>query len=289
MESARYKAFLAAVETGSFSRAAEQLNYTPSGVSQLVTALENELNVTLLHRTKKGVSLTNDGKHFVPVVRSLVGEENRLYELASQVNGLLIGSISIATYSSVAVYWLPKIIRRFRETYPQIQFKFHEGTWQELSRQLDDRRADLAFFSHRDPMPYDWIPLAEIPLLAILPRSHPLAGAGVFPIQQYRRETLIIPDLKQVSDIYDFLNRHQLTPDESVLTADDLSAMALIEQGMGVGILNALIASSETFDVARLPLDPPESITLGMAALSFRHASPAVQKFVECVKEMGDL
>ncbi len=127
MESARYKAFLAAVETGSFSRAAEQLNYTPSGVSQLVTALENELNVTLLHRTKKGVSLTNDGKHFVPVVRSLVGEENRLYELASQVNGLLIGSISIATYSSVAVYWLPKIIRRFRETYPQIQFKFHEA------------------------------------------------------------------------------------------------------------------------------------------------------------------
>ena len=175
-------------------------NYTPSGVSQLVTALETELNVTLLHRTKKGVSLTNDGKHFVPVVRSLVGEENRLYELASQVNGLLIGSISIATYSSVAVDWLPKIIRRFRETYPQIQFKFHEGTWQELSRQLDDRRADLAFFSHRDPMPYDWIPLAEIPLLAILPRSHPLAGAGVFPIQQYRRETLIIPDLKQVSD-----------------------------------------------------------------------------------------
>ena len=62
MESARYKAFLAAVETGSFSRAAEQLNYTPSGVSQLVTALENELNVTLLHRTKSWKDKTKYSK-----------------------------------------------------------------------------------------------------------------------------------------------------------------------------------------------------------------------------------
>ena len=179
MESARCKAFVTAAETGSFSKAGEVLGYTPSGVSQLVTSLERELGLPLLGRNRKGVTLTENGRRLLPAVREFLQQENRIYQLAGEMSGLLVGSVTIATYSSVAVYWLPKIIRRFRETYPQIQFKFHEGTWQELSRQLDDRRADLAFFSHRDPMPYDWIPLAEIPLLAILPRSHPLAGAGV--------------------------------------------------------------------------------------------------------------
>ena len=55
MESARCKAFMYAADTGSFTKAAERLNYTPSGVSQLVGALENETGLTLLRRTRKGV------------------------------------------------------------------------------------------------------------------------------------------------------------------------------------------------------------------------------------------
>lgn len=58
METARCKAFLAAAQTGSFTRAAEQLNYTPSGVSQLVSALEKDFGFPLFLRGKKGVVLT---------------------------------------------------------------------------------------------------------------------------------------------------------------------------------------------------------------------------------------
>ena len=61
METARGKAFVAAVETGSFSRAAERLGYTTSGVSQLVSALEQELGFPLLIRGSRGVTLTDNG------------------------------------------------------------------------------------------------------------------------------------------------------------------------------------------------------------------------------------
>ena len=62
METARCRAFLAAAETGSFSKAAEALSYTPSGVNQLVTALEKELGFPVFRRNTKGVTLTENGE-----------------------------------------------------------------------------------------------------------------------------------------------------------------------------------------------------------------------------------
>ena len=56
METARYRAFLFAAETGSITKAAEELSYTPSGVSQLIQAFENEIGVKLLHRSR-GIKL----------------------------------------------------------------------------------------------------------------------------------------------------------------------------------------------------------------------------------------
>ena len=66
METARCRAVLAAAETGSFSRAAEVLRYTPSGVNQLVTAFENELGFSVFRRSTKGVSLTENGQLLLP-------------------------------------------------------------------------------------------------------------------------------------------------------------------------------------------------------------------------------
>ena len=67
METARCRAFVAAAETGSFSKAAEALSYTPSGVNQLVTALEKEFGFPLFRRNTKGVALTENGELLLPV------------------------------------------------------------------------------------------------------------------------------------------------------------------------------------------------------------------------------
>ena len=106
MESARCKAFVTAAETGSFSKAGEVLGYTPSGVSQLVTSLERELGLPLLGRNRKGVTLTENGRRLLPAVREFLQQENRIYQLAGEMSGLLVGSVTIATYSSVATHWL---------------------------------------------------------------------------------------------------------------------------------------------------------------------------------------
>ena len=148
MESARCKAFVTAAETGSFSKAGEVLGYTPSGVSQLVTSLERELGLPLLGRNRKGVTLTENGRRLLPAVREFLQQENRIYQLAGEMSGLLVGSVTIATYSSVATHWLPQVIRRFRARYPHIQIKLMEGIRQEIIQWLKKARSAALSSSH---------------------------------------------------------------------------------------------------------------------------------------------
>ena len=132
METARCRAFLAAAETGSFTKAAEKLGYTPSGVSQLVNALESELGVPLLARNTRGVAPTADGEMFLPAVREFLSREDGLYQLASDIKGLEVGSVAIASYSSIATHWLPEVIGAFQREHPGIKISLFEDIRQEV-------------------------------------------------------------------------------------------------------------------------------------------------------------
>lgn len=286
MESARCKAFLTAAETGSFSKAAEVLNYTPSGVSQLVTAFENDLGFPLLRRSKKGVSLTENGEKILPVVKDYLLQENRIYQMAAEMNGLLIGSVTIAAYSSIATHWLPSVIRIFQETYPQIQIKIMEGIRQEVVKWLDEKVADIAFLSYQDPMQYDWIPLAEDQMLAVLPKTHHLAESTAYPLKNCEYERFIMPALGRDDDVMTMFRNNNMKPSIQFSTLENFAAIAMIEQGLGMSIMNELITLNWQSDVIKLPLDPPQQITLGIALPSLDHASPAVKRFTKYAVEI---
>ena len=201
MDTARYKAFLAAVETGSFAAAAKQLDYTVSGVSQLVAALEKEVGFPLLLRSRHGVTLSPNGERLLVPIRQLLREEERVEELASDIRGLLTGSLNIAAYSSVATHWLPKVIGRFQRDYPQIKIHLREGIRQEVMAWLDDGTADIGFLSYQEPMPYDWIPLSDDEMVAAVPPDHELAPNGPYPLSRCQEETVIMPALGKDDDV----------------------------------------------------------------------------------------
>lgn len=287
METARCKAFLAAVETGSFLKAAEKLQYTPSGVSQLVQALEKEVGFAVLQRSKRGVSLTAEGNILLPAVRDFLKQDERIRQLAADINGLSLGSVTIAAYSSMATHWLPPVIRAFEEAYPHIEIRLIEGIWSEVADWLAQKEADIAFLSQRESLPYEWIPLADDPMLAVLPPNHPLATAKAYPLAQCQEEDFIMPGgIGQDIDVVRLLQRHHLSPHIRFSTLENFAAMAMIEQGLGMSIMNELITKGRICNVVKLPLDPPEHITLGIAVPSLTSASPAVRKFIEYATQM---
>ena len=286
METARCRAVLAAAETGSFSKAAEVLRYTPSGVNQLVTALESELGFSIFRRSTKGVALTENGQILLPTVREFLRQEDRLFELSAQMNGLLIGTVTIAAYSSIATHWLPAVIRAFQKDYPHVSIRLMEGIWQEVSAWLDDRTADIGFFSYQEGMPYEWIPLAEDPMLALLPPDHPLAGAASYPLKNCEEDSFIMPALGCDDDVEALFRRNGIVPKIRFTTMESFSAMSMVEQGLGISVMNRLITEKHICNVVKLPVDPPSRITMGVALHSKTDASPAVKMFLKYAVRM---
>ena len=287
MDSTRYKAFLAAAEEGSFTKAADKLSYTPSGVSQLISALEDDLGLALFTRSKKGVSLTAAGKAILPSARELIQQEARILQTASELKNLLAGEVSIATYSSISTHWLPRVISAFEKDYPAVQIQLFEGVWQEVSERLDSGKADLGFLSHQENMPYDWIPLANDPMIAVLPKNHPLAKAEYYPLTRCYEDSIIMPALGRDYDVLAMFERNKLNPKIRFSTIETYSAMTMIEQGLGVAFSNELLTLRFDADIVRVPVYPEQSITLGIALNSLEYAPPAVRKFIEyAVREL---
>ena len=290
MESSRCKAFLAAAECGSLTRAAEKLNYTASGVSQLISAMESDFGFLLLKRTTRGVVLTAEGEKMLPAVRAFLSQENRMHELAANINGLDIGLINIAAYSSIATHWLPKVIADFKKKYPNININLMEGVRQEVLKWIEEGRADIGLLSGGDDIDYDWIPLADDPMIAVLPKDHPLADAKEFPLDRCEQEEFIMPAMGKDEDVMKMLNKYDIVPNIVYSTNESFSAWALIENGLGISITNELLMHGWDCDVAKIPVSPPEKITLGMILPSVKHASPAVKRFVKyAVSELKQL
>ena len=120
----KYRAFLASVENGTFTKAAEILNCTQSGISRMIGDLETEWKVTLLERGRTGVLLTAEGRALLPYAKSLCEDYTRLQQQVDSLNGLESGSIRIGTISSIATHWLPKIIKKFQNDFPVRECKY---------------------------------------------------------------------------------------------------------------------------------------------------------------------
>lgn len=110
----KYLAFVETVEKGSFTKAAESLNYAQSSISKMIGDLEKEWGITLLQRNKKGVCLTSSGKQILPLVRKILNDFKIIEEKVNEINGIKSGMIRIGTFSSVAINWLPNVLQNFR-------------------------------------------------------------------------------------------------------------------------------------------------------------------------------
>ncbi len=285
METARCKAFASAVRHGSFRGAAEQLNYTTSAVSQLVAALEEELQVTLFHRSRRGVQLTADGEKLYPVIENFIRQEERIYETAAEITGLTVGRVTIAAYPSICAAWLPEIIRRFRERYPGVELHIDDSIRRYVLEALNAGRADVGFLADQHDFEGEWFELAQNPMVAVVGKDSPYAGLDAFPLSECERTPLIQSSYGKDKDLEAIFDRYGLRPNIVTTTRNSSTAAALAQSNMGVLLVNELSTRMWSFDVKILPLDPPQYVSLGMGVSAASASSPAVKAFSRFVRE----
>ena len=233
MELDRYRALVCAIETGSLSAAAEALQYTPSGVSRMVAALEEETGVPLLLREHSGVRPTKECEKLLPAIRDLLHAGESCAQLSAQLRGLDVGTVTVGTAYSAFYSPLARIISDFHARYGGIQVQLRGGYSTELITQLNAHQLDLCFISVREGG-HDWLPIGYDELTAWVPVAHPMAWLPALPVAAFAKEPYIetYPD-KDIDNARVFA-RCGITPNLKFSTMDSLATYSMVEAGLGL-------------------------------------------------------
>jgi DNA-binding transcriptional LysR family regulator len=178
MELRDLRAYLAVVETGRFTLAAERLHLVQSAVSDAVARLERELQVALLERHRSGARPTPAGAELARWARLLVNAAERARREVSMRAAQPSGWLSLGLLPTLVPLVLPPLLRALRAHHPEISVRVHEDLAPNLLEQLRTADLDLAvlFFPSERLRDLEFVEVASRPLSVIVPRGHPLAG-----------------------------------------------------------------------------------------------------------------
>ncbi len=277
----KYLSFVKTVEYGSFTKAAEILNYTQSGISRMIADLEKEWGVTLLERSKNGVKPTSDGLKLLPYTQNLCADFDKLKMQVDELNGLQSGLIRIGTFSSVATHWLPNIIKEFQKDYPNIDYELLLGDYTEIEEWIHTGRVDCGFLRLPTHPEFETIFLEEDKLMAIIPENHPLKDSDEFPVTALCDEPFMLLEKGAKAEISEIFESNDLTPNVKFTTWDDYAVMSMVESGLGIAILPELILKRVPYKILAKELNVPAYRNIGLALRDKKTASLAVKRFID--------
>ena len=190
MDDGKLRALLTAVECGSFSKAAAQLGYTQSAMTHLVNKLEAEVGCTLLERDSQGIRLTDAGKQLLPYIQNVICACDTLLQEAAEQNDPRTRTLRIGCFASIARARLPELLRAFRELHPEIKMDvLVRGD--ELPAALASGEIQLALVDEARAQGFDFLPLADTPLVAVVPPDFPWEGETI-PLERLLREPFLL-------------------------------------------------------------------------------------------------
>jgi DNA-binding transcriptional LysR family regulator len=263
MELRSLRAFLAVAEELHFGRAADRVRVTQPSLSQQIARLEAELGTTLFHRTSRRVQLSSAGAAFLPGARSALVEAERAARAARAAAEGGTGELIIGALGSALNGVLPPLVRAFAAQSPNVKVDIRQLDTARQLVALHDRRLDVGFV--RTAQPASGIvltPMAEEPLVAVIPVDHPLAANPEVPLSALADEPFVLWPRQASPDFYDqvIASCRQLgfSPNIRFEAQGAETLLGLIAAGLGVSV-------------------QPESYrNLGRAGVAFRRLSDTV-------------
>lgn len=288
MDLRKYEIFSLATQLKNLSKVGDAMGYSQSGVSHMMKNLEKELGFKLLLRTRKGVIPTPEGQLLLPIIRKMLSWNEQFEQTTAAIRGLDIGTLRVGAYASIAWHWMPTIINTFRKEYPSINLKLIEGDADEMEEHLENGAIDCAFISRQPHHTIDWIPLRKEPLVAIIPWDHPLANSKRFSVSGFYNAPFILTAKGLDYDVNRIFAENNISPEIMFTTINDLTTISLVKSGIGMSIVTKLSIKDHLDSVCFRELEPPQYRELGILLPSFKDASPAMKKFINCTRKLAE-
>ena len=254
--------FEAVAQELNFTKAAERLHMSQPPLSNAIKQLEEDLGVQLFIRGKRHLTLTPAGTHLLQRAEEILilGEEtrNELLSLEHELSGML----RIGVVDGRAPYLVAQWIRGFQEEYPLVRYRLWNGSSDDVLDHMNNGLSDLGVIAAPyDSEHYDGIVCAKEPWVAYVPIDHPLAKQKVATIslKELARQPLIVPQRRsRIEAIRRWFSAIDKEPDILCEMSSYLDIVALVEQGVGVGIFPQTTYTPNPMIWPLVITDPPK-------------------------------
>lgn len=238
------EAFITLAETLNFTKASNIIHTTQPNLSKLIAGMEGELDVQLVSRTRRDVSLTPAGEVFLKEAKKLASLYEGAVKKTREVATGISGSIKVGFMSTALIHLLPEIVSTFQARYPTIELELYDYTFSPLMSSLLDNRIDVGLIPDRE---LDIIPKLEKKFLyaddmcVVLPRNHPLNTGDGVDLSAFANEPFVMMD-PNISDrdydlVYSICMANGFYPKvtQEVNTLNNL--LLMVECELGISIL----------------------------------------------------
>jgi DNA-binding transcriptional LysR family regulator len=244
---AHLESFVEVARRGNVSRAAEALYLTQPAITARLKSLEGDLGVELFVRTGRGMKLSDAGRAFLPYAERTLATVDEGRQLVANLREGNVGALVIAAAPAVSTYVLPRILRLFRSTYPNVRLGVRTGHTEEVLEMVLRAEAHVGIgrpIRHPD---VELIPLFDDEMLLVVAARHPFAARGKVSMAELAEERLILFDrTSSYHELTSSLFRQAGVIPASTLELDNVeAAKKMVQQGLGVALLPRMALSSE--------------------------------------------
>jgi DNA-binding transcriptional LysR family regulator len=246
IDSQHLRVFCALARHLNMSRAAQEMEMTPSGVSHCVKALETDRGCRLFERTSRKISMTRAGLEFRAEADAIL---ERMSSARSKLHSWIDwrrGGLRLAASSTACQYILPQTLREFRESFPDFTIQIFPCTAQQSLEFLGEEKVDLALFVEPAlPTSARFIPLAQDELHFLVHPMHPWTRRG--SERDVARQNLILPERHSETHtlIESYFQSEGIRIRPFIEIGNEEAIKQFVRLDLGVGLLPRWIAAAE--------------------------------------------
>lgn len=283
MDLRQLRVFTEIASLGSFTRAAERLHVAQPAVSIAIRKLEEELELTLLNRQDKRVTLTAEGESLFAHARRLLEEFSAAEAEMAELRGLERGEVRIGIPPMMSSYFFPRIIRDFRQRYPQLKLSVNGEGAASIQQMISRGDLDMGVIAgHRVPEGLESQHFLREEIVACLPPDHPLAGRASLKVREFLQQPQIF--FKQGYYMRELLDQlvEKNGLDPQVVFETNLFSLVrtLIKEGLGISTFLRMVVSDDP-ELQAVSFDPPLYLDLVIAWKAGHYLSRANRAFID--------
>ncbi len=287
METQTLAAFIAVVDEGSFSAAAEALNLTQPAISKRIATLEQQFNAPIIDRSQRKLALTDAGQRLLPHARRILDEFHNARLALSPDDGDVQGQLALIASHHIGLHHLPAWLRRLNRDYPDIhlglQFMDSESAFDRMRK----RSAELAFVTLNDTMDHSFEVHArwDDDMAFVAGPDHPLAKLDNPTLADLAAYSALLPDPGTAT--YRAISRLFLEADLTLRPEMPTNYLETIKMMTSVGLGWSVLPRGMLDDsLAELAIAARVSRVLGAVGLRGRALSPPARALLGIVNEL---